>query len=86
MARRTKSQRRKEKRAGYKHSPGVSTDPYNIWKKRPCNRGKNNTQFFISRLLGHSNCKYVSVNYMLDPKMCPEYDARYCPYSEDDDF
>ena len=80
---RTKSQRMKEEKLGYKRRPNVAKeDPYTLWRKRPCNKDKNYHCYLFSllsgRLSGHSDCEYYD-SLTIEFGMCPEYDARYCP-------
>ncbi len=76
---RTKSQRKKEEKSGYKRAPGVAKENFcALWLKRPCNKGKNYFHYSFSRIRGGSDCKYYN-GFLFDSGMCPEYDARYCP-------
>lgn len=86
MARRTKSQRRKERKSGYKSIPKTRDNLLDSWENLPCCKGMSPTRAVFRRLLHRPFCKYISsplmMLYMAD---CPLYDKRYCPPTEEDD-
>lgn len=85
MARRTKSRRRKEKNLVIKDVPEKAIDPFAIWVRRPCNKGKKYGAFFMQEIWHKSSCKYLKFNFLVDPGDCPLFDSRFCPPSTRED-
>lgn len=86
MARRTKSQRKKEKKSGCKSIPKTVENLSDSWKNLPCCKEMTPTQALFRKLSHRPFCKYISSSLMmLDMADCPLYDKRYCPPSEEDD-
>lgn len=81
MKRRTKSQRRSEDKSGYRPQPGDASNPFVLWKRRPCNTTPGILQYIVTG----AECPYLNENPADDPGYCPLYDARYCPPSDDID-
>lgn len=81
MKRRTKSQRRGEDKSGYRPQPGNASNPFVLWKRRPCNTTPGILQYIVTG----AECPYLKENPTDEPSDCPLYDSRYCPPSDDID-
>lgn len=88
----SKTEKRKLAKSGYKQVPGITSDPCELWLRRPCNKGKTLFDYRIKEMfLGanrhKSECEKGPVPI---PELCDRYDPRYCPQIEseidEDDF